>query len=177
MTAPGRVGPVALAGGPVAGALAAPRPPGFAGVDPGATGALVVLADDGLTVLDLLEWRRASVPPALPLVPGDVLALEAAYLGRSARAALTLQLWRGRLLAAVPEGVEVTQPLAVHWRAKVLRRSNLRRAEAKAAAVRVASPYLPEGASVDACEAFCIARWCWGWVRAGRPVARRRGGP
>lgn len=140
----------------------------FWGIDGGQTGAAVRLADDGLTALEVHEWRRRKLPPRLPIEPGDVVALEAAYVGENPDSALKLQLWRGILIGGLPEGVHLLQPLATAWRAKVLRRSRMRRELAKDTAMSVAREHargLPAEYEDHTAEAWLIARYAWGWAR------------
>lgn len=147
------------------------RPPAFWGVDPGISGAAILLDHDGLTAL----WHvrcRGPVPPALPLVPGDVVAIEAQHARAGRPGSLALSEWCGRLLAALPPDVVVLRPHPATWR-RVIGASGLRRAQAKARAVRAAREHgrgLPERLSADHAEAWAIARWAWAWDGAGRPA-------
>jgi hypothetical protein len=153
----------------------------YAGVDPGKTaGACVVIGDDGARVLAVQYWEGAETPPVLSCLDGvGVAALELPYHGEDPHAALVLAHWCGwmhRDLHAA--GIEVAQPLAVSWRAKVLRIGRVTRAVAKAKAIDAAQKHAigmpPEfRESPDVSEAWCLARWCWGWVRAGRPALAR----
>lgn len=139
----------------------------FVGIDPGRDGACCVVGADGLTVLELLEWRRAAEPPPMPVLPGDVVALEAAFVGKNPQSALTLQLWRGRVLAALPAGIVLLEPLATTWRGKVLRRPRMGREQAKEAAMQAAGRYaigLPASYPDHVAEAWCMARFSWGWA-------------
>lgn len=141
------------------------------GIDGGQTGSAVRIAEDGLTALDCIEWKRRRDPPMLPIEPGDVVALEAAYVGENERSALTLQLWRGKLIGTMPEcgrGVHLLEPLATTWRAKVLKRARMRRDQAKETAMSVAKQHalgLPEEYEDHTAEAWLIARFAWGWAR------------
>jgi hypothetical protein len=58
----------------------------------------------------------------------------------------------------------VVRPLASQWRAKVLRQ-NPRRDAAKRLAIAAAGPHLPAEFvdDPDVSEAWCMARWAWGW--------------
>lgn len=138
----------------------------FVGIDPGQTGACVVVGDDGLTVLDQQRWSRCRVPPLLTVVEaGDVVALEAQHVG-GPRASLVLAEWAGRMLATLPEPIVLLRPLATTWRAKVLRNGRLQREPAKRLAIAAATPYLPGPVTHDAAEAWLLARYAWGWAMA-----------
>ena len=144
----------------------------FVGIDPGRTGALVVVGDDGQTALDVLTWAGQDMPPAgivQRLVPGDVVALEDQYIGAGAHASKTLHEWTVRLLVQLPDDVTVMRPLASSWRAKVFRRARLRRAAAKRlaiAACREHSGLADELAAMpDVAEAWAMARYAWGWAQ------------
>ncbi len=146
----------------------------FVGVDPGKAGALVEVAPNGATVVAVHRWSRCAVPPDAVLLhlaglrAGDVLAVEQGYVGPGAHASLVLAEWTGRLLAGVPPGVEVLRPLATTWRAKVLRAARLGRADAKAAADRAAAIGTGAGElSGHSSEAWCLARYAWGWSMRG----------
>jgi hypothetical protein len=143
------------------------------GIDPGQTGAMVAVGPDGVTVVALQTWSRCRTPPALDLLPTDVVAVEAQYIGHGAHASIVLVEWTGRLLAAVPAACRVTRPLAGAWRAKVFRRTAMRRDAAKRMAVETANRHavgLGADPSHDLAEAWCLARYCWGWAMAGFPV-------
>lgn len=159
----------------------------YVGVDPGLTGAAVCIADDGRTVLHVTKWstkRARAVPgraPPLPTLPGlpwllptDVVALEAQYVGRSKRGSVALAIWTEHLMRSLPADIVLVRPLATTWRAKVLGKSRLERDVAKrlaiaAAAAPLARFGLDQDAKGDVSEAFCLARFCWGWDKAGRP--------
>lgn len=149
------------------------------GIDGGQTGSAVRIDFDGLTALEVVEWRRRRDPPLLPIEPGDVVALEAAYVGESEHSALSLQLWRGKLIGTLPgmgRGVHLLEPLATTWRAKVLRRPRLRREEAKKLALDMARLHargLPETYEDHTAEAWLIARYAWGWARTHLPRGER----
>lgn len=148
----------------------------FWGIDGGQTGAAVRLADDGVTALEHIPWKRRKDPPRLPIEPGDVVALEAAYVGENEHAALALQLWRGILIGRLPEGVHLLQPLATSWRAKVLRRPRMRRELAKETAMEAAKLHargLPDEYEDHTAEAWLIARFAWGWARTHLPRGAR----
>jgi hypothetical protein len=145
----------------------------FAGIDPGRTGALVVVGDDGLTVLHAELWRDAPEPPILPVLPTDVVAVEEQYLGKNAKSFATLVRWTERLVVRLPEGCTIVRPLATTWRAAVFRRSRMSRAAAKRMALEAARLHAvdlpPElAASPDVSEAWAIARYAWGWARRER---------
>ncbi len=148
----------------------------FIGIDGGRAGAYVEVGPDGLTALDLIEWRGAATPPVLPVRAGDVVALEAAYVGKNPQSAMKLQLWRGQLMATFPAGVQLLEPLATAWRAKVLRRAGMRREVAKAVAIEAAKRNaigLPDDFPDHVAEAWCLARYAWGWATAPRRNRRR----
>jgi len=150
------------------------------GIDPGMTGAAVVV-DHECSVIDVQTWRRSPTPPILEIVrPGDVVAVEQPYVQLSPASALKLSEWIGRLLATLPIDVIMLRPLASTWRAKVLRAGRIKRDPAKKLAVHAAMPYLREFADKEECpppwlpthtaqvshdlaEAFLIARFAWGW--------------
>lgn len=142
----------------------------YVGIDPGRAGAAVVVGDDGLTILAVQRWAGALTPPSLTVVlPGDVVALEAQYLGANPRSMATLVEWCGRLLAGLPLDVVVTRPLATTWRGKVLRKPRMSRLVAKRMAVTAAAPYLAAfDPSVrwreDDAEAFLMARYARFWA-------------
>lgn len=149
------------------------RPARFGGLDPGQTGACVVVGDDGLAVLAVQNWEGEKTPPALSCLEGvGLVALELPYAGEDFHAALVLAHWCGwahRDLHAA--GVEVVQALAVTWRAKVLRIGRVTREVAKAKAIDAAQKHAvglaPELAALpDVAEAWCLARYAWGWARA-----------
>lgn len=146
----------------------------YAGIDPGQTGALVEIGADGHTVVRWVEWRRERVPPdgVLADLSAEVVAVEAPYVGPGARASLTLAEWTGRLLAQMPAGPTVVRPTAAQWRPKVLRASP-GRVEAKALALRAAASCGLVGVSDHVAEAWCLARYAWGWDQAGRPEVTR----
>jgi hypothetical protein len=140
------------------------------GIDGALTGAAVRLADDGVTALEWHEWRRSPVV-RLPIEEGDIIALEQAYLGKSVRSFRSLVEWRERFKAGLPP-VVLAEPNASHWRAKVLRVAGLARKPAKERAIAAATLHakgLPAEVGPDLAEAWCLARWCWGWNRVGRP--------
>jgi hypothetical protein len=141
----------------------------FCGVDPGQTGAAVWLADDGLTVLHVEYWVDALTPPRLPVLPTEVVAVEDQYLGKNARSFATLVRWTERLVVGLPDGVLLVRPLATTWRAAVLRRARLGRTAAKRVAleaVRLHARGMPEefAGLPDVAEAWCLARFAWGWA-------------
>lgn len=139
----------------------------YVGIDPGSTGACVVVADDGRTVLDQQRWWGHKVPPRLTIIePGDIVALEAQHVGRGNRSSLTLAEWAGSLIATLPEGITLLRPLATTWRARVLRQGRLQREPAKRLAIAAATPHLPGPVTHDAAEAWCLARYAWGWHMA-----------
>jgi hypothetical protein len=142
------------------------------GVDGANTGAAVLLAEDGVTALEWTEWKKCP-RVVLPVLEGDILALEAPYLGKSARSFRVLCEWRERFKATLPPGVVLAEPNASHWRAKVLRVAGLARVPAKERAIRAATLHsnLPQPIGADLAEAWCLARWVWGWDRAARPGA------
>jgi hypothetical protein len=143
------------------------------GVDGAKTGAAVRMDADGLTALELIEWRDRDLAPPLDIRPGDVVALEQAYLGKSALTFRRLVEWRARFKSTLPVGVVLVEPLAVTWRAKVLRVARIPRGKAKALAVAAATANargLPAEPTEDAAEGWCLARWAWAWDRAGRPA-------
>ena len=107
----------------------------FVGIDPGREGACVVIGDDGVTVIDMVQWARAAEPVPVPVLSGDVVAVEAAYVGKNVRSAMSLQFWRGRLIDRLPTGITLLEPTATIWRAKVLRRPRMTRVVAKAVAM------------------------------------------
>jgi hypothetical protein len=147
----------------------ASRPPAFVGIDPGREGAAVVLAHDGVTVLELVQWARAREPVPVPVIAGDVVAVEAAYVGRNVRSAMSLQFWRGRLIDRLPDGITLLEPLATTWRGKVLRRPRIGRDAAKALAMEAARKYaigLPDEYPDHVAESWLIARFAWGWAAA-----------
>lgn len=138
----------------------------YAGIDPGRTGALVVIGDDGMTVARIVEWHDSSEPPYLLDALAGVLriAVEGLHVGKGRRSSITLAEWTGRLLAELPPGVPVERPQPSKWRGAVLRRANLRTDDAKAAAIRAARPHLGLGhdPSSHVAEAWCLARYAWG---------------
>jgi hypothetical protein len=137
----------------------------FVGIDPGQTGACVVVDDDGCTVLDVQRWSKQRTPPLLTVVEeGDVVALEAQHVARH-QASLVLAEWSGRMIATLP-WVVLLRPLATSWRAKVLRGGRLQRHPAKQLAIAAASPYVPGTVTHDVAEAWCLARYAWGWAMA-----------
>lgn len=136
----------------------------YVGIDPGQQGALVVVGDDGLTVVDRLGWAGCVVAPALPVLPGDVVALELPH-AQFVRAGLVLAEWCGGALVQLRE-CRVVRPSPAAWRGKVLRRPQLLRAAAKRAAREAATPYLGP-ATDDECEAWCMARYAFGWATFG----------
>ena len=142
------------------------------GVDPGRAGACCVLGGDGLTVLWWASWASAPTPPTLPLVAGDVLAVEAQHT-RADRpgAGQSLAEWCGRLLAVVP-CTTVLRPQPATWRrvfsaGNMRRRADLKRRAAEGARFAIG---LPDPCPIDLAEAFGMARWAWAWNRAGRPA-------
>jgi hypothetical protein len=154
--------------------LSAAAPAGrWWGVDPGkGAGAAVRIADDGRTALEVVEWRD-STTVSLPILPGDVVALEAPYLGKNPASFRALVEWRERFRLGLPPGVVVAEPLAVQWRAKVLRVARVPRKRAKELAIAAAKANaigLPAEPTPDAAEAWCLARWAVYWDRAGRPT-------
>lgn len=141
----------------------------YVGIDPGMTGAAVVVGADGLEVLDLQAWHRSRVPPAITVVlAGDVVALEAQHVGRGNHASLVLAEWTGRLAAALPPGITILRPLATSWRAKVLRDGRLQREPAKRLAIAAATPHLVAAGwtdvTADIAEAWCMARYACFWA-------------
>jgi hypothetical protein len=139
------------------------------GIDGGRDGAALRIAEDGLTCLELVTWARAADPPALPIRAGDVVALEAAYVGKNPQSAMKLQLWRGKLIASFPAGIVLEEPLATSWRAKVFRGVRMRREVAKAAALELAHKHaigLPDEYPDHVAEAWCMARWTLYWALA-----------
>lgn len=146
----------------------------YFGIDPGQTGAAVAVAGDGLTVVAVRAWRRHPIPPGLAdlVEPGDVVAVEAQYVGPGAHASLALAEWTGRLLEQLPAGCAILRPLATTWRARVLRRGRVSRSEAKGLAIAACRAHAiglaPELASKpDVAEAWCMARYAWGAALAG----------
>lgn len=142
----------------------------YIGIDPGQTGAAVLVGADGLEVLDIECWRGSRIPPRIRMVePSSIVSLEAQYGSRPTT--LVLAEWCGRLLATLPEGCTVHRPLATTWRGRVLRRSRLRRDVAKELAIRAARPHLEAAGwthiTDDVAEAWCMARYSWGADRAG----------
>jgi hypothetical protein len=139
---------------------------GYLGIDPGQTGAAVLVAEDGETVLGLQRWSDAKTPPmVLPelILNARVVALEGQHVA-GPHASLVLAEWSGRLLATLPSGLPVLRPLATSWRAKVFRCGRLQREPAKRLAVRAASPFLlafnPElRVTHDLAEAWALARY------------------
>ena len=147
--------------------------PTLVGVDPGRTGAAVWLGDDGRTVLRVQRWRDLDDPPVLEVTAPALVAVEAQYVGRGAHASLRLAEWTGGLVSRLPPGVEVLRPVAATWRAAVLRVGRVRRADAKRHALTAALYSLGEPLeTVDACEAWCLARYAWGVWRARAVVER-----
>jgi len=154
----------------------------YLGVDPGHSGAAVSLADDGLTVLAAWRWTPRvletqdgrvlaySAPHQIAAVigPHAVAAVEAPYVGLSHRGSLSLAEWTGGFLSGLDVG-EILRPTAAEWRAKVLHVGRVRRAPAKALALRAAAlharglPWLDDHVA----EAWCLARFAWGWARRG----------
>lgn len=143
----------------------------YLGIDPGQSGAACVVGDDGMTVIAATAWKRSKSPPVLSDLIRDAsaIAVEGVHVGKGRRSSLTLAEWRGKLLTQIPAGVTVYHPQPSEWRGKVLRRSNLRRDDAKRAAllaVRNAIGMPPEWADVDhMAEAWCLARYAWGMSR------------
>lgn len=82
------------------------RPPAFVGIDGSLSGSAVVLADDGRTVLSVVEWRDDPAP-ALPVVPGDIVALEGIHSrpGRSLDSFASLAGWRALAVSRMPPAV------------------------------------------------------------------------
>lgn len=144
----------------------------YVGIDPGRTGAAVAVGDDGLTVVWARSWRALDVPPDdLPIRSGDVVAVEAQYVGLGAHSSLRLAEWTGGMLAGLPRDVGVMRPLATTWRAKVLRQGRLTREAAKEAALVLCHRHaigMPAELAwlVDVAEAWCMARYAWGWSEA-----------
>ena len=139
----------------------------FWGVDSGQTGAAVRVDRDGLTALEVIDWKRRRDPPRLPIEPGDVVAVEAAYVGKSPRSAMALQLWRGKLIGTLPPGIHLLEPLATTWRAKVFRRGRMRREAAKETAMLLAQRHaigLPPEYPDHVAEAWLIARYACFWA-------------
>ena len=136
----------------------------YAGVDPGQNGACVVVAEDGMTVLAVQEWRKAKIPPALTCLDGvSVIAIENQHVS-GPHASLVLSAWCGWLCGTLPSEIPVLRPLATSWRAKVFGNGRLTRGPAKALAMAAAGPHLSgwyEGKMRDdLAEAWCIARYC-----------------
>lgn len=144
----------------------------YGGLDPGRTGALVVVGDDGATVLEAQQWRDQDVPPLFTVLGGVAcVALELPYHGEDPHAALVLAHWCGWAhRELVVAGVRVVQPLAVSWRARVLKGPRLRRKPAKAMAIAAAAPYLAAVGIVDTVgdpsEAWCLARYACFWAKS-----------
>lgn len=136
----------------------------FVGIDPGKTGALVVVGEDGVSVVDVQSWSRASVPPVLRVEAGDIVTLEGLYVGKSRRGSMSLAEWTGMVRAQLTD-CTVLRPSASEWRGKVLRVAGLPRARAKALAVSAAAKHAPMLATEDECEAWLMARYAWGWWR------------
>ena len=142
----------------------------YLGLDPGQSGALVEVASDGRTVVAWRQWRRERTPPRdllSDLGAETVIAVEAPYVGRGARASLVLAEWTGAVLAQIPEDVTVLRPTAQQWRAKVLR-ANPDRASAKRLALRAAETVGWVGVPDHVAEAWCLARYAWGWSTSRR---------
>ena len=147
----------------------------FVGIDPGQSGAIVVVGDDGMQVTEHLWWKNAWIPPiaAAQIVQrGDVVSIERPYVGRDPKAAITLCEWIGWLRSLLPSERTITliRPFASEWRAKVLRRARLGRALAKqlavAACIRHSGLPHAEATRHDIAEAWLMARYAWGWQRA-----------
>lgn len=83
------------------------RPPAFIGIDGSSTGALVALADDGRTVLDLQQWQRDDAP-ALRVIPGDLVVLEGIHsrADHSSDSFAALAVWRARAIDGLPPRME-----------------------------------------------------------------------
>lgn len=144
----------------------------FLGIDPGQNGALVAVAEDGLSVLGVQTWKKSRTPPRLDpalLRGAALLALEAQHVG-GPHASLVLATWCGYLLGTLPPGLPVQRPLATSWRAKVFRSGRLSREAAKALAIAAATPHLAAAGhpnpSHDLAEAWCLARWACFYVKA-----------
>lgn len=138
----------------------------FVGIDPGQNGACVVVGDDGRTVLDQQRWMKHRIPPLIEIIEGgDVVAFEAQHVG-GPRASLVLAEWSGRMLATLPPNITILRPLATTWRAKIFRQGRLQREPAKRLAIAAALPYVPGTVTHDVAEAWCLARYAWGWAMA-----------
>jgi hypothetical protein len=158
----------------------------YVGIDPGYVGAAVCLSDDGRTVLHVARWStkapkvipgRIPAEPTLPrfewLLPTDLVALEQQFVGKSARGSVSLSIWSEKLMRTLPPEIAFCRPLATTWRGKVFGRSRLSREVAKrfaiAAAARDLARFGITDTKGDTSEAWCMARYAWGWDLAGRP--------
>lgn len=161
----------------------------FVGLDPGQTGACVVVGDDGATILAIQAWTKPAkpktrkgegvhlfarrlaewivavqTPPVFTVVrPGDVVALEAQHVN-GPHASLVLATWSGRAIERLPTGIVLIRPLATTWRAKVFRDGRMTREVAKRFAIAAAAPHLAAfGAEADrigdVSEAWAMARY------------------
>lgn len=138
----------------------------WVGIDPGQTGALCVVGDDGLTVLARASWSRVSVPPDLTsyMIGAKLVVIEGVYVSRlNRRSGIVLAQWVGQLLAQVPADVPIEQPQPSKWRAAVLggRFANCTRERAKEAAIAAATANAigDWGGSDHHAEAWCMARY------------------
>lgn len=143
----------------------------YVGIDPGQTGAAVIVGDDGLSILDIIRWRGAHRPPEiLAVTAADLIAVEDQYGGAYPRSALELREWTVRLLVSLPDGAVVLRPLASQWRPKVFRGSAPRGRKACKSVAREAARASFERAGQtmtdDSAEAWCLARYAWGYARA-----------
>lgn len=139
----------------------------YIGVDPGRTGALVVI-DDQCVVQHVQRWKRHDAPPVLELCYGSVVAIERPFVGRSSASTITLAEWIGSALEQIRHhGCEILRPTATQWRAKIFGTARMRREEAKRAA-RLAAPW---AATDDEAEAYLMAKYALGWH-----MAFKRGG-